>query len=97
MAETIIDNKEKQQFELHLDGEVARLEYRWYGRDLALMYTWVPEHLRLKGIGSRLAQYAFEYAKEKEHMLIIYCDFISAFLKSHPEYAAVVSRDYTTE
>ena len=82
----ITHNKQNMQFEATVNGEKAFLEYRMKGNDIAFMHTEVPETLSGKGIASALAVYAFNYAKENNLPVIVYCPFVKTFLKRHPEY-----------
>jgi len=74
------------RFELKLEGQVAFLEYRYKKGNLALMHTEVPAVLEGKGLGSALAKYAFQFAKQNNLPVLVYCPFVSSFLKRHPEY-----------
>jgi predicted GNAT family acetyltransferase len=91
----VINNTVNQQFEVHMDNEVAVLIYRFYKNDIALMHTEVPEMLEGKGVASTLAKHAFEWAKEHKRKVMVYCPFVAAFLKRHPEYNALVDKKYT--
>ena len=92
----VITNNEKQQrFETVVDGETAFLEYRFYKNDIALMHTLVPKPLEGKGIASALAKYAFNHAKQHNQPVMVYCPFVAAFLKRHPEYNEQVDKKYT--
>ena len=82
---TVINNKERQQFEVTLDGETAYLEYRFHEGRLVLMHTEVPEKLGGKGIATAMAAYGFEYAKENDLPVKIYCPFVLTYFKRHPE------------
>ncbi|MBZ5858703.1 GNAT family N-acetyltransferase [Flavihumibacter profundi] len=88
MAESfdITDNKQQQQFQLVVNGEMAYLEYRWHNGKIALMHTYVPESLEGKGIASALAKYALEYARTEQIKIIVYCPFVAKYLERHPEY-----------
>jgi predicted GNAT family acetyltransferase len=89
----IINNKEQQQFEVHAEDETAVLVYRFYKDDIALMHTDVPEKLGNRGIASALAKHAFEWAKQHNKTVIVYCAFVASFLKKHPEYNALVEKN----
>lgn len=91
----VINNTGNQQFEVHTDDEVAALIYRFYKDDIALMHTEVPQKLEGKGIASALAKYALEWAKEHKKKVMVYCPFVAAFLKRHPEYNILVDTKYT--
>lgn len=82
----INNNKITQRFEYKKGDEIAYLEYRFYkNKNIAFMHTLVPETLAGKGIASALAKAAFEYAKEIKKPVMVYCPFVSAYLKRHPE------------
>jgi predicted GNAT family acetyltransferase len=82
---TIINNEERQQFQTTIDGETAFLEYRLHDGKVVLMHTEVPDKLGGKGIGTPLAAYGFQFAKEKGLPVKIYCPFVLAYAKRHPE------------
>lgn len=82
----ITNNPQHMRFEMSLDDETAFLEYRMKGNSIALMHTEVPGKLGGKGVASALAAYAFNYAKENGLPVVVYCPFVSTFLKRHPEY-----------
>jgi predicted GNAT family acetyltransferase len=89
----IFNNTERQQFQVLTDGEVASLEYRIHEGRIALMHTEVPEKIGGHGIGSALAEYAFKYARANHLPVKVYCPFVQAYLKRHPEYQDMVVDD----
>ena len=94
MVQDIVNNKERSQFEYHEEGEIARLEYRFKNADMVLMHTEVPKVLEGRGIASRLAKFAFEQAKQQQRKVLVYCPYISSYLRRHPEYDELVEKDY---
>ena len=91
---TVTNNTQQQQFEIKTEDQVAFLQYRFYKNDVALMHTEVPKALEGKGIGSALAKHAFEWAKEQNKKVIVYCPFVAVYLKRHPEYDPLVDKNY---
>ena len=87
----VINNEKNMQFEVHIDDSIGVLQYRYYKNDLALMHTEVPDEIEGKGVASHLAQYAFEWAKERNLKVRVYCPYVAAYLKRHPEYNQLVS------
>ncbi|HEV9036818.1 MAG TPA: GNAT family N-acetyltransferase [Puia sp.] len=87
----VINNPEREQFQVNIDGETASLEYRFSDGVLVLMHTEVPEKSGGKGIASALAAYAFSYAREKGLRVKVYCPFVQAWLKRHPEVADLLT------
>jgi predicted GNAT family acetyltransferase len=88
------NNEVNLQFEIELDGEIAYLTYRFYKKDIAFMHTFVPEKLAGKGLASALAVYAFGYAKSHQKLVMVYCPFVSKFIKKNTEYLAQVDQSY---
>jgi predicted GNAT family acetyltransferase len=87
---SIFNNSERQQFQVSVDGELASLEYRLYDGKLTLMHTEVPDKLSGHGIGSALAEFALNYARSNHIPVKVYCPFVQAYLKRHPEYTDLV-------
>ncbi|HWB26435.1 MAG TPA: GNAT family N-acetyltransferase [Chitinophagaceae bacterium] len=90
----ITNNEAQHRFETIQNDEVAFLEYRFYKKDIALMHTLVPKALEGRGIASALAVYAFDYARQYNMPVMVYCPFVAAFLKKHPEYNVQVDKNY---
>lgn len=86
----IHNNPEAQRFELQLDGQLAELRYRMNGDQIIYHHTQVPEALAGRGIGSRLAKHALEYAREQGLGVVVECPFVRGYLERHPEYKDVV-------
>ncbi len=92
---TITNNEQQQRFEVAVDNELAYLEYRFHKNDIALMHTFVPESLGGRGIATELAKFAFKYAEDNKHPIMVYCPFVAGFLKKNPEYNRLVDPKYT--
>jgi predicted GNAT family acetyltransferase len=90
----ITDNIKQQRFEMPVGDQLAFIVYRWEHGKLALMHTEVPEEAEGKGIASSLAKFVFEKAKQDQRKILVYCPFISTYLKRHPEYKELVEKDY---
>lgn len=82
----IVNNTNESRFETEIEGEIARLDYKFYQGDLVLMHTFAPPVARGKGISSALAKFALDYAIEHKLKVKVYCPFVKAFLEKHPEY-----------
>jgi predicted GNAT family acetyltransferase len=87
----VFHNSERQQFQVLVDGEVASLEYRLHDGKIVLMHTEVPENISGHGIGSALAGYALKYARANHLPVKVYCPFVQAYIKRHPEYQDMVA------
>lgn len=89
-----INNEKTLRFEIHEGEEVAYLEYLYYKNDIALMHTFVPEALNGKGIASALAHSALEWARAHKKGVMVYCPFVAAYLKKHPEYNDIIDKSF---
>jgi predicted GNAT family acetyltransferase len=91
----IINNKRQSQFELKLpDGEIAVLTYRWLKGSMVLMHTAVPKSGQNKGVGSAIAKYALENARTHNLKIVVYCPFVAAYMKRHPEYNDLIDEEH---
>jgi uncharacterized protein len=84
------NNTEQKQFEVHDEGELAVLQYRFHEGAIWMMHTEVPKKLEGKGIASALAHYGLEWAKENSMPVKVLCPFVAAYLKRHPEYNSIL-------
>jgi uncharacterized protein len=90
---SVTNNTQQQQFEVNIDDHLAVLVYRLHQNDIAFMHTQVPAELENKGIASALAKFAFEWAKEHNKKVMVYCSFAASYLKKHPEYDSLVDKN----
>ena len=91
---TVSNNKVNLQFQVELGGEIAYLTYRFYKNNIAFMHTFVPNKLSGRGIASALASYAFAYAGEQKKLVMVYCPFVSKFIKKNTKYLSQLDRAY---
>lgn len=78
-------------FELRKDGHTAYLSYQDKGDTLIYDHTIVPTALGGQGIGSQLAKYALDYAREQGKKVVPSCSFIAHYVQKNPEYAELVA------
>jgi|GEM_PF-197333 len=86
----IIDNKQRQQFQLPIEDELAFLEYRLKDDMIVLMHTEVPERLGGRGIGTALVVAASDDAQAHNLQVKVYCPFVKKYLDRHPELMPLV-------
>lgn len=87
MTSAVTDNAAKSRFELDVDGHIAFIEYQRTPDRLVLVHTEVPKELGGRGIGSKIAQGAFDWLRSKGLKAELRCDFLQGYAKKHPEYA----------
>lgn len=89
----LTDNTAQQQYEFHIDGLVARIEYKKRGNEIFLVHTEVPQALEGKGIASALVQKALADIEEKKLILVPLCPYVVSYIKRHPEWKRIVRED----
>lgn len=82
----VIHNPEKSRFELEQDGLLCVLEYRLAEGKIVFTHTEVPEALGGRGLGSRLARAALDYARQQGLKVWPLCSFVAGYIQKHPEY-----------
>lgn len=90
----ITDNSNEFRFETPVGNALAFINYRWEHGKLALMHTEVPEEAEGKGIAGELTKFALAQAQLQQRRVLVFCPYISAYLKRHPEYKELVEKDY---
>ena len=90
----VVNNTDRLRFEVYLNGEYAFIEYRYYKKDIAFMHTTVPEAFRGRGIAAIMAIAALNFAKGQHRKIMLYCPFVSKYVKEHPVYHILVDTDY---
>jgi predicted GNAT family acetyltransferase len=88
------DNPQAQQFEAHVGQYLAVAEYERHGSTIIFTHTEVPEPIEGHGIASQLARTALEQARAEGLIVIPRCPYIAAYIRRHPEYAALVPPAY---
>ena len=86
----LIDNTEGKQYEYHIDGALAKIEYIKAKNKIYLTHTEVPKELEGKGVASSLVKQVLEDIETKELTLIPMCPFVAAYIKRHPEWKKLV-------
>ncbi len=86
MSYPVKNNPDLNRFELTAEGKVAVVEYELEEGEIALLHTEVPPQLEGRGIGSELAKYVLDYAKQHDLKVKPYCPFIRSYIERHPEY-----------
>jgi uncharacterized protein len=86
----IIHNKGQKRFEVHLDSQIAELNYLLSGSTIIFTHTGVPSMLEGRGIGSLLVKTGLEYAKKNNLKVQTLCWFVDKYLQRHTEYQSLM-------
>ena len=87
-------NEKEKQFELHVKGGVAFIEYYRDGEKVFLTHTETPESLRGKGIAAELVKKTLECARKNGLTVVPLCSYVMHYLNNHPEWGDVLSDGY---
>jgi hypothetical protein len=86
----LIDNTEAKQYEYHIDGVIAKIEYIKAKDKIYLTHTEVPKELEGKGVASSLVKRVLEDVETKGLTLIPMCPFVATYIKRHPDWKKLV-------
>ncbi|MFT0891442.1 GNAT family N-acetyltransferase [Pseudochelatococcus sp. G4_1912] len=92
MMEAVINNTEKQRFEVTIDGATALIDYHFESHPndehkiYVFVHTEVPPALGGKGVGTHLATGALDIVRAEGAKIRSECSFISAYLARNPQY-----------
>lgn len=88
MEYTVINNKDKQRFELHLDGKTAYVQYKMIEGGVSYLSTVVPPEFRGKGVAGILVKHVLDDAAANNLKVEPICPYIKSYIDKHPEYQA---------
>jgi predicted GNAT family acetyltransferase len=87
------NNIDESRYEVSVNGELAGFSHYTRRDDrIVFSHTEVAPELEGRGIGSRLARYALDDAREQGLPVEARCPFIGAYIKRHPEYNDLLAR-----
>ncbi len=87
----IANNPEQNRIEVFVDSHLAKIDYYRSGTRIIFTHTHVPPELEGLGIGSQLARFALDYARENHLQVVPLCPFVLAYIKRHREYRDLVT------
>jgi uncharacterized protein len=82
MAE-VIDNPERQRFEMSIDGRTAFVSYRRAPGVVTLTHAEVPAELEGRGIGGELVAATLDALRREGVKVIPRCSFVAAYMRRH--------------
>ncbi len=91
MPDFVTDNRERNQYEITIDGWTSVLRYVRRPGVINLMHTEVPPELRGRGLANALVKAALDSARDAGVRVIATCPFVTAYLTKHPEYQPLVA------
>jgi predicted GNAT family acetyltransferase len=82
---SVVHNEAASRFEISLDGDIARADYRRAGDVLRMVHTEVPPRFEGRGYAGALVKAAFDYARDHGLRIEPACSYVVAYVQRHPE------------
>ncbi len=83
----VIDNRDRQRFELVEHGQTAFADYRTQGDKIILSHVEAPIGLRGTGAAARLMEGVLSIVRDRGLKVSPICEYALAYMKRHPEFA----------
>jgi len=90
----LIKNQEKKRFEIAIGGHYTFTNYGEFGNQIALVHTETEPELAGQGAASALVEKTLDYLEENNRQLLLFCPFVFAYIKRHPEWKRIVSKKF---
>lgn len=89
-----VHNEAGSQFELHIGGQFAFVEYYTEGKKIYLTHTETPKNLQGQGIASELILQTLQHIKKQHQVLVPLCAFVSHYIDNHSQWRSILSEGY---
>ncbi|WP_020677123.1 GNAT family N-acetyltransferase [Geopsychrobacter electrodiphilus] len=90
MEYEFLNNPGAQRFETIISGHMVHINYNRDDDVLTLVHTEVPAVLGGQGLGSKIVQFALDYAKSRGLQIVPRCPFVRSYIDRHPDYQDLV-------
>lgn len=79
-------NAAAHRFEVFIDGQLSRADYRLQDGVMHIVHTEVPAQQEGRGIAARVVRAALEHARGHGYKVRPACSYVRTFMARHPEY-----------
>jgi uncharacterized protein len=87
----VVDNPDKERFEIRADGEIAGfVDYSLRDSEIAFLHAETDNRFRGQGVAGHLVQSSLDSARERHLAVLPYCPFVRSWIAEHPGYVALV-------
>ena len=83
---SVRDNRERQRFELSVDGQVVFADYRRQPGRLVITHVEAPPNLRGTGAAGRLMQGMLDEVRAEQLKVLPLCPYARAWMQRRAEY-----------
>jgi predicted GNAT family acetyltransferase len=93
----VLDNPQRQRFEIHVDGRRAGLIlYRLAPGVIRLVHTEIDDAYGGRGLAGVLVRYALDAARTRGLTVLPDCPYVRRWIGKHPDYVDLVPADRHT-
>ncbi|MBN8978819.1 MAG: N-acetyltransferase [Rhizobiales bacterium] len=92
MTDTVLNNTDKNRYELSVDGHLAATYYRIADGVITFIHTEVPDALAGRGVGGKLVKGALDQVRAAGLKVVPQCPFVRAYIEKHPDYADLLKQ-----
>ena len=86
----LVDNRAAKQYEFHISGKIAKIEYIRAQNRIFLAHTEVPKGLEGMGVGKNIVKQVLEDVEKHNLILIPLCPFVAMYIKRNPIWKKLV-------
>ena len=90
-AADVVHHPERACFELLVQGQPCRADYRLSGRTMIVHHTEVPRALEGQGLAAIVVQAVFDHAAAHALTVEPRCSYVRAWARRHPEVAPLLA------
>jgi predicted GNAT family acetyltransferase len=88
----LINNKRRKQYEFHIEGAVAKIEYIINQEGIVyLTHTEVPYELEGQGIGKQLVEKVLIDIEDNNMYVVPLCPFVAAYILKNTEWKRLIA------
>ena len=92
MDDVIVKHNEAEtRFEADVNGALCVADYTLRDGAMVMTHTFVPVHLRDRGIAEKMVRAALEFAREQRLRVVPECWYVAAFIRRHVEFQPLIS------
>jgi len=91
---SVQDNSDDLQFELWVDGHLAKIDYKEAKGKIYLIHTEVAPELKGQGVASVLVRKTLELLKDRGRPIMPFCPYVKAYIIRHPEWKEIVHSSF---
>ncbi len=88
---TINHSPEKREFEMTIEGKIAKVNYTLKNETLYLIHSEIPYELRGKGLGKILVEKTFEYIQEHQLKAVPVCSYTKKVARENDKWRDILN------